>query len=109
MERETKTITTPNGHKVLMYAYVTGREQREINNGVYANAKVEVVNGQPVISDFKTEDVVNAVNDKQIQTLILEIDGQKENLIEKVLDLKAEDYNAIISTITEVMVGKKKD
>lgn len=110
MERETNKIKTPQeGHEIELLTFITGREQREINNALYDNANVEVVDGQPVFNNLKTKDIVNALQDKRVETLIVSINGKKENLLDTVLNMKAQDYDFVIQALNEITSGKKKE
>lgn len=107
--RETKTIITPlDGHKVEILTYVTGREQREINSAVYNSASIDVQDGQPVIQNIQASQIVQAVQDKTVEMLIVGINDSNENILDRLLDMKSRDYDFVIQALNEVTAGHKK-
>lgn len=110
MDREQITITAPvDNHKVTFYSYITGREQRAINSALYAQANIEVSDDKPVISNINSKDIITAIQDKMIETLITSIDDSQDNILEKVLDMKGQDYDFVIKALNDVIAGKKKE
>lgn len=100
-----KTIETPNGHKVVIASYATGREVRAIEGKYYAKAKLDLVAGQPKISDMDLSAQFD-VEQEMVRLLVKSVDGKVENTLDTVLDLRSEDYEAVISALNEVT--KKK-
>lgn len=106
-KRETKEITTPSGHKVVLNSYITGREKRAITNVFLEKAEMTMVGNTPNISGIKG-DVANLAEDKTIEIMVVSVDGSTDGILDKVLNLPAKDYDFIVSAINE-MTGKKKD
>jgi len=110
MDRETKTIKTPlEGHELVLFAYITGKEQREINSAVYDKAEVDVVDGQPVFRNFKTKDIVDAIQNKTIEIVVRAVDGKMEDILEEILSFKNQDYEFVIQAVNETVYGVKKN
>jgi hypothetical protein len=110
MERETKTIKTPlEGHEIVLYTYITGKEQREINSAVYDKAEVDIVDGQPVFRNFRTKDIVDAVQNKTVEIVVKSVDEKSEDTLETILSFKSQDYEFVIQAINETVYGVKKN
>jgi len=104
MERETKEIITPNNHKVVLKTYITGREEREIRNVYLENIDVT---GNGAVKDIKA-DLVGKAENKAIELIVISVDGNKEKVVDLVLDLRKEDCNFIVEQINEIIGDKKK-
>lgn len=105
MERETKTITTPSGHKIILHTYATGREVREIEGKYLSSVKVDVTKGEPTFKDFDTSAPFEAEK-AMLKVLVISVDDKKENIIDTLLDLPSTDYEFIVSECNEIT--KKK-
>lgn len=105
MERETKKIQSPNKHEIEIYTYATGREVRVIEGKYYAKAKLDLVAGQPKITDMDLSAQFE-VEQEMVRLLVKSVDGKTENILDTVLDLRSEDYEFIIASLNEIT--KKK-
>lgn len=106
MERETKTIETPTSkHKIEIVTYATGREVRGIEQKYYAKAKLDIVAGQPKISDMDLSAQYD-VEQEMIRVLVKSVNGSTENILDTVLEFRSEDYEFVIASLNEVT--KKK-
>lgn len=111
MERETKEITTPiENHKVVIYTYLTGREKRELTNIFLSSAKFSLENNQGLKADNFDATVANKAKDKAINLLVLSVDDNKENILDKLLDMRSEDYDFVSQEIDKLTnpTSKKK-
>ena len=100
---ETKEIELPSGsHKVLVRGYITGEDRR-------ANRRLLVK-----LSEESKEDrvaIIEAAENALLSQIVLELDGNGDDLIDRILKLPADDYDLIIDTVNEVAEGfdaKKK-
>lgn len=105
MERETKTFKTPHGHEIEIATYATGREVRSIESKYYAKAKLDLVAGQPKITDMDLSAQFE-VEQEMVRLLVKKIDDKTEDVLNIVLDLRSEDYEFVIKELNEVT--KKK-
>jgi hypothetical protein len=105
-ERETRVLETPNGHKVELKSYLTGRELRQIQALYVDESKIE--EGQEKLSNLSGALALKA-EDKLIEMAVISLDGKDGDLIDRILDLKGEDYTPIKLALTELLVGGKKD
>ena len=93
-DRTTKTETTPGGHTVLMYDYITGGEMQEIarkapkDTGNYA-AQIDAGNAAMTI-------------------LVRELEGPPDELLKRILDLPLPDYQAISAAVQALIEPEKK-
>lgn len=100
---ETKTLKTPSGeHTIIVKSYLTGEDRRAARRVIlkmYDDGK----NG-------KVEGVEEVENDA-ITRVVLEVDGSSENVVERVLKFRADDYDFIIDTVNQISEGmdKKKE
>lgn len=83
MERPTKTIELPVSKKsVVICEWINGREKRKI--------------GSETIND-------NQKIDLMIETLVLSVDGKKENLVEVINDMHGKDFDFLFIEITSII------
>ena len=98
MERETKEIITPvDKHKVVLNAWITGREKRELRNVFLSKMKVgkaETETNPAVLTD--------EAENKAITMIVVSVDGVKDKIIDKILDMKGKDYDFVIKEINKV-------
>ncbi len=117
-DRETKEFVTPGGHTVVMYTYVTGREQRTINS-VYLE-EVQMTPGEKQSSVLKgtlTQDAeVKALNilivslHKQGEEVPIVSDGSDSVLLsDSVLDLSSVDFDAIVAEMNKSTNPKEEE
>ena len=100
---DTKNITTPvNKVKVVIKAWITGREQRGIDDVAMSSAEIEMKGNEPTISQITT-DVVRKIEDKTIETVVISVDEKTDNIIDSVIDLHVEDYNFVIANVNKVL------
>lgn len=104
MERETKTITTPVDAKVIeVKTYITGREKRALT-GIYLNGKIGF--------DMETQKVegidygvIDQAQDLAFKTVVVSVDGNSSNVVDAILNLKATDYDFVVTEINKITSG----
>lgn len=114
MDRETTTLQLPVSKiAVVLKAYITGREQRAISNAMLANMQgVDVAqDGGVKLNHFNTA-ITDEAENMAWRTVIVSFDGKTDgpefNLVEAILDLHLEDYQAIIAKVKEITSAQKK-
>ncbi len=107
MERETIEIITPNKHKIVLKSYITGLEERQIREVFLEKINISAT-GEIGNIDLDSK-LISQAEDKTIEILVISIDGSKENIVNKIVNLPKEDYNFIIKEINKITEGKKKD
>lgn len=110
-DRPIRTITTAGGHKVVLNAYITGREQREIQEVFLRGVdlgKLAQGAGKPAdVSGFSASSVSEA-QDLTLKLLIVSFDDALDNLVNKVLDLPALEFEEVMAAVNEITETKKK-
>lgn len=110
MNRETKIIETPKGkQKVEIKTYITGREKRELTN-VYLSGDMKFNADSKDIAGINAN-LMDKAQDLALTTIVVSIDGIKENILQTILDMRSEDSDFIFKSVDEVQKGdpeKKK-
>ncbi len=102
--RETKTITTPGGVVVEVKSYLTGREADAIDAVLTAGIKVNVadmVSGETTIDDMPAS-IVADQEAKALEVMLVSINGDTEDVYNKVLDLREDEYKFIKQQAKEI-------
>lgn len=108
MERTTKTIVTPVGkNQVVINEWITGRENEYIGAPLFDMVEVSAPTGAPDIKAKNLSRQIEEGNHRAIEKVVVSIDGNSENILEKCLDMIHDDYEFILSEIEKVT--KKKD
>lgn len=107
--RETKDITTPGGHVIVLNTYITGHEKRALQYPYFKEA-----------ADFKPEilaekgkagAIFEATQDLALKTVIVSVDGKKDgdaveggtfSVVGFVLNLPSRESSFIIKAINDV-------
>lgn len=113
-ERETKEITTPGGHVIVLNSYITGREKRALQFPYFKEA-----------ADFKPEilaekgkagAIFEETQNLALKTVIVSVDGQKDgdaieggtfSVVEFVLNLPSRESSFIVKAINDVTSDKE--
>ena len=107
-ERETIEIKTPSGkHTLTVLSYITGREMRQIENAYLSGTAVNA-GTVPTISG----EIADKAQDKMFEIMVVSIDGNKENILDRILDMESGDYKFVreqIRLISEGVDIKKKE
>ena len=105
MERETKTFQTPLKHEVIIHTYVTALERREIQAPFFRNA--EDFNAEQ-IKKFGSKGVsMREMEDVAIQKVVVSIDGDKTEILPRILAMPTEEFDFIKKEINAVTADKK--
>lgn len=103
-ERETKTITTPGGHAVVLRSYLTGREANQLKELLFADLKLnaeDAESGKLAIDAIPASFLVKQ-EEKAIELLVVSVDGTGENVLQLLLDLPSADYETVVAEINEI-------
>lgn len=107
MNRETKIVTTPSGHKVELYTYITGREKRALVN-VFLDGKVNFNADTQQVGGI-TSNIVDLAQNLTWKTVVVSLDGKKNgeiDIVEAILDLRDVDYAFIEAEVNKVTGDK---
>lgn len=98
MARETKEILTPGGNKAVVKTYLTGGESEQIEDLFLAQS--EIGEDQKVSFNFKS--VIREANHKLIELMVVSLDGDEKDILKRLLDLKADDYRAVVDELNKI-------
>lgn len=104
MERETKEIKTTNGTTVAYYAYLTGKEARELQKAFMGQTDVEATddpNQKPKVK-FKATALME-LQDMAIKFLTVSVNGNKEGAAAAVDNLPATEYAEVIKALNPIV------
>lgn len=111
MSRPTKQLTTPSGHEVTIYSYITGREFLEMNQSVKA-AGITIEGDKITGASDSFLDNINSSLSKTVVSVKLagtEAVIPQEKCKDAVLDMELRDYMFVVENIAELVeVAKKK-
>ena len=103
---ETKKIETPLGkNKIELKEYITGRDLRKIRAVFAKDLEFGLSDGKTETNKIKAGELTVEAENIAIDTVIISIDGERENLVDKVLDMQSEDYEFVIKEINKVTQG----
>lgn len=103
-DRETQEFTTPGGRKVVLRAYLTGREANELKAVMYSALKMnmdDAQSGKVNVSDVPGTFLVEQEK-KALSFLLVSVDGETNGVIDKLLDLPATEYEAVIKEVNRI-------
>lgn len=113
MQRETKTFKTPGGHTIEHYAYLTGKEAREIGKVFFSAAEIESDGDQKAAKNtikFNSDRIFDT-QALAIKMLCVSFNSNKDGVAEAIDNLPATEYNAVIEALNPILepVFQKKD
>jgi hypothetical protein len=101
MERETRTITTPIGqNQVVVKSWLTAREKRQISEIFASKAKY---NHESKTFDLLDPSILNQTQDKELEIVVISVDGQTDKILETLLEMRTEDFNHIMREVENVV------
>lgn len=100
----TKEIITPGGVKCEMKEWITGRESEEIDKPIMDVRFKIGVSGQGN-AEVNVGDAIRKTTEKAIEIVVISVDGNKENILDKVLELPKTDYKFILKEVDKIVKG----
>lgn len=98
----TKKITTPTGSEVEIKEWITGREAEHIDELMYEAVAVKTdLTGKTDIENVDLKKMIAETNHRKIETFVVSIDGAKDDLLNKVLDMPEDDTKFILDAIED--------
>lgn len=104
--RETREISV-GGHVIVLNTYITGRESRAIEQSMYDKLHLSQRNGEQEISGIKGSVIIER-EDAQIKAVVVSIDGNSENIVERLLDFASEHYDEVLTEVRAVVEKKNQ-
>jgi hypothetical protein len=105
-DRETREVTTPGNHTVVLNSYLTGKESNELKAIMYADLKInaaDAASGKVAISEIPASFILTQ-EQKALQFLLVSIDGDSIEPFSKLGDLPEADYNAVLAEVQKIRV-----
>ena len=102
--RETYEVKTPiKGIKVVLKSWITGKESQAIDSAMFAGVgtRVDGKKLQPKLSDTMIADQENA----SIKAVVVSVDGNENNVVDSVLNMRAGDYKFVLEEVKKVVDG----
>lgn len=111
-DRETKTLEIA-GHKVIIKTYLTAGERRSLRSLLLSSLKFDILEEKPDIKDFSPE-LIEKTEDKTIEIVVVSLDDSTENIFQRMMELKDNEFDAIMTEVNKVtqgedLEGKKKN
>jgi len=107
MDRETIKIITPvDKHEVVLNAWITGKEVREIQSPFMDIMNVSVKDRKPDVEINNTSAAFEKSENKTIELVVVSVDGVSEGVLAKVLSMKGKDYEFVYKKVNEITSGE---
>jgi len=100
MDRETKKIKTEN-HEIEIKTYITAGEKRQLRDVLLKGIKMDIIGETPKVSDFSPEVITESEN-RAIEIMIVSIDGNKDNILQRFMEFKSNEYDQVMREIDEI-------
>lgn len=103
-ERESNEIVTPvENKKVLLKAWLTGREQRNIRSSLLSGIKFSANSDEKSVPDYNFDgDTLNKMQDVSIKNVVISIEGVTDNILDTILDMNSKDSDFIMQEIEKI-------
>lgn len=111
-DRETVEFKTKSGaNAVKLHTYLTRRERRAIKNCLFGGKEI-AVDGKNEVKASVSMELTDVAEDKTFELMIVELNGSKENIVERMVELPDNEAGEIkdkIDALTNVDDKEKKD
>lgn len=91
-------VTKHSGHTVVLKPFITGYDKVEMNS-VLHDLPEGTTNAQKI----------KLLNKKNIDVVVVSVDGVTENTGDQVLNMDARDYQEVVAAINEITGEKKSE
>lgn len=100
---DTNKITTPVGkQEIEIRAWISGRQAEYIDELTYEAVAVKAsVGGVTDVEKVDLKKIITEANHRKIETFVLSVDGVKDDLLNKVLDMHETDTAFIVDRIED--------
>ena len=98
---DTITVKTPNSNQtIILKSYITGRDRRELTN-VFLNGDMQFSADGKDIKGLKGN-MVALAEDLALKTVVLSIDGDSSDIVNKILNMHAQDYSFVVKEVNKI-------
>jgi 3-deoxy-D-arabino-heptulosonate 7-phosphate (DAHP) synthase class II len=80
---------------------MTAGERQQLKNVFLRGMKLDLSTGQPKVGEIDPK-ILNEAENKTIELMVVSINGEKGNILSKVLNWKTEDYDYLMSEINKL-------
>jgi hypothetical protein len=104
MNRETKEFTTPGGRKVVLHAYLTGREAADIKSTMLSSLRMSMTDLENKKVDMGgiSGAVLVEQEKKTLGYLLVSVDGDSSTPVDRLLDLPSTEYDAVLTEVEKI-------
>lgn len=106
IQRETKEIKIGN-HTLVVNTFVTGRELRNIESSMLDKLEMKQKGTEQEITGFRGS-MLKERQDAQIKAVVVSLDGSSDNVVDRILDLSAPEYQEVVEYVTSITEPKKE-
>lgn len=103
MSRETKKITTPNGTEVVIKTWISAGEANTVKEQMLKGMKIDASTGKQ--SAEITGDFLLTQEKTLLGVLVVSVNEDTNEVVEKLLAGKNEDYQFVISELNKIYNG----
>jgi len=103
-ERETKEFTTPGGLKLVVKTFLTGREVNEVLKKLFGAREISAQSDGSAAAKLPIATGIDR-NVFLIEAAVVSFEGSAENILERILDLPAKEYTAILNEVKSLADG----
>ncbi len=103
-ERESIEIVTPIvKKKVLLKAWLTGREQRNIRSALLNGIKFSANPDEKVTPDYNFDgNTLNKMQDVSVENVVISVEGVTDNILDNILEMNSKDSDFIMQEIDKI-------
>lgn len=105
--RPTIAVKTPIGGKeIVLKEWITGRESEYIEEPIMAGMamKATVSAGKPAAEIDKFDmGSVSKSNERKIESVVMSIDGNPDDIVNRIRDMRKGDYDFVMAKIEEII------
>jgi hypothetical protein len=104
VERQTRELVTTAGTKIFLKSYLTGREAADIKSIMLSSLKMSMNDAETKKVDMGgiSGAVLLEQERKTLGYLLVSVNGDAENPVEKLLDLPSTEYDAVLKEIENI-------
>ncbi|MGY3406097.1 hypothetical protein ACVWZV_002210 [Bradyrhizobium sp. GM5.1] len=112
-DRATRSLSTKNGHQVVLFTYMTGGEFEQVQDVFLKKMEVgRIERGADGAASAQFSGVSASMATESghlsIKTMVVSVDGKTDNVLAEVLKLPVIDYREVLAAIEEATGDKKK-
>jgi len=99
---ETKKVKTPSGSELELKTSLTFGEVQEITSALAEGIEIEYTEEGKIKTPKVSANILTKLEDKEIEKVVVSVNGEKENILEKIKNLDGKDYNFVILEIKKI-------